>query len=87
MGGNCIVYPGIVSTDTDEVMKAKILFNSFISTKGETFGDIDIINSYLGTPMPHYEYMWLPYDIIPDEIKEKYNLQALKHNERICIEI
>ena len=36
----------------------------------------DIKKYYLGTPLPTYEYMRIPIAIIPDEIIEKYVLEA-----------
>ena len=59
MGGNLINYPNNVSTKTAEVTTAKILINSAISTPHARFCVFDIGNSYLGTPMSHYEYMFI----------------------------
>ena len=61
VGGNLIDYPGVVSTDTANLTTTKFLFNSVISTKDAKFSSVDISNFYLGTPMPHPEYMWLPF--------------------------
>ena len=48
---------------------------------------IDIKNFYLGTPMARYEYMWLPINIIPQEIIDHYNLLPKVHNGRVYMEI
>ena len=42
VGGDKINYPGAVSTPTAEMLVAKILFNSVISTKNAKFMTIDI---------------------------------------------
>ena len=44
-------YPGEVATPTADMLFAKILFNSIISTKGSRFMTIDISNFYLMTPL------------------------------------
>ena len=87
VGGNLINYPGEKYTPTADISTAKILFNSVISSKNAKFMSLDLKDFYLMTPMPDHEYMWLPYDIIPDEIKKEYNLNELVHNERIYAEI
>ena len=51
VGGDKIDYPGKVATPTADMLDAKILFNSVISTKGARFMTIDISNFYLMTPL------------------------------------
>ena len=41
---------------------------------------IDIKIFYLGTPMDIYEYMKIKYNMIPQKIKDKYNLQEKENN-------
>ena len=48
---------------------------------------MDIKDFYLGTPLKCYEYIHLRYDIIPDEIKDQYHLQAFKHNGYVYFEV
>lgn len=48
---------------------------------------IEIKNFYLGTPMKEYEYMKIKYDLIPQEIKDKYNIQKLEHKGFIYLEV
>ena len=50
VGGDRINYPGEVGTPTAEMLVAKLLFNSTISTKGARFMTMDISNFYLMTP-------------------------------------
>ena len=51
VGGDKIDYPGELATPTEDMIVAKILFNSIISTKGARFMKIDISNFYLMTPL------------------------------------
>jgi hypothetical protein len=51
VGGDRINYPGEVATPTADMLVAKMLFNSVISTKGARFMTIDISNFYLMTPL------------------------------------
>ncbi len=50
VGSNRINYPGEVATSTVEMLVAKMLFNSVISTKGARFMTMDFSNFYLMTP-------------------------------------
>jgi hypothetical protein len=49
VGGDRINYPGAVTTPTAEMLVAKMLFNSIISTKDARFMTMDISNFYLMT--------------------------------------
>ena len=60
-----------------DLLTAKLLINSTISTLGAVFLGIDLANFYFNTPMPKPEYMHLHLDIIPKEIIVKYNLRDL----------
>ena len=57
VGGDRINYPGEVATPTAEMLMAKILFNSVISTKGARLMKMDISNFYLLTPLARPEYI------------------------------
>ncbi len=46
VGGDRINYPGNVATPTAEILVAKMLFNSIISTRGARFMTMDISNFY-----------------------------------------
>jgi hypothetical protein len=50
VGGDRINYSGEVATPTLEMLVAKMLFNSVISTKGACFMTMDISNFYLMKP-------------------------------------
>ena len=68
VGGYIIDYPGEVSMPTAEMLIAKLLFNSVISTKGARFMTIDISNLYLMNPIKRNEYTRIHIRDIPDEI-------------------
>ena len=88
VGGNLINYPYEVGTPTADLLLAKILFNSVISTKDARFMTIDIKNFYLNTPMQRYEYIKLKLSDIPDEVIEEYNLRNIvTKDEYVYIEI
>jgi hypothetical protein len=48
---------------------------------------MDIKNYYLGTPLPRFEYMKMSLSRFPDEIIQKYNLNALAIDGWVYIEI
>jgi hypothetical protein len=77
VGGDRINYPGEVATPTADMLVAKILFNSVISTKGAKFMTIDISNFYLNTPMKRPEYIRLNIRDIPKEIINEYKLNDI----------
>jgi hypothetical protein len=75
VGGDRINYPGKVATPTAEMLVAKMLFNSVISTKGACFMTIDISNFYLMTPLHHPKFIRVKLSNIPDEVIEEYKLR------------
>ena len=76
VGGDRINYPGEVATPTAEMLVAKLLFNSVISTEGARFMTMDISNFYLMTPLKRPEYIRINICDIPDEIIAEYNLRS-----------
>ena len=87
VGGNLIQYPYDVSTPTSEMTTSKILFNSVLSTPNAKFMGIDIKDFYLNSYMKDPEYMWISYDLLPDEIIEQYKLHQLTYQGRIYCRI
>ena len=75
VGGDRINYPGEVATPTAEMLVAKLLFNSVISTEGAKFMTMDISNFYLMTPLSRPEYIRIKLSDIPDEIIDEYKLR------------
>jgi hypothetical protein len=53
VGGNLIVYPGNMGTNTVLLEHFKLMLNSVILCKGAQFLTININNFYLDTPMVH----------------------------------
>jgi hypothetical protein len=87
VGGNLIDYPGDVSSKTANLITAKILFKSVLSTPKAKFMGIDLKNFYLNTPLDCYEYMRLKINIIPDKIMLQYDLRPLVHKGYVYLEI
>ena len=87
VGGNLIDYPFELTTRTADMISAKILWNSVISTHGARFACCDIKNMYLDTPLDRYEYMKMPINLIPDEVIAHYNLRPNIKNGFIYMEI
>ena len=77
VGCNRINYPGEVATPMAEILVAKLLFNSVISTHGARFTTMDIANFYLMTPLKRPEYLKIKMRDIPEEIINKFKLQDL----------
>ena len=74
IGGDRMNYPGEVATPTAEVLVAKLLFNSVVSTPGAKFMTMDISHFYLTTPLKRPEYIRINIRDIPQEIIDEYNL-------------
>jgi hypothetical protein len=81
VGGDRINYPGKVAAPTTEILVAKILFNSVISTKGVRFTTMDISNFYLMTPLHCAEFIQIKLNDIPDEVINKYKLLREKNSK------
>jgi hypothetical protein len=86
VGGDQIEYPGDKSTHTG-IPTAKILFNSTISTPGARLLVIDIKNFYLNNPLERYTYMVFLMASLPQEVIDKYGLDELAVDGKICINI
>jgi hypothetical protein len=67
VGGNLIQYPGDVYTCSADLTTSKCLWNSTISTEGDTYMCLDVKIFYLGTPMDSFEYLHIPIKLIPIE--------------------
>ena len=75
VGGDRINYPGEVATPTADMLVAKMLFNSVVSTAGARCMTMDISNFYLMTPLKRPEYVRIKMSDIPNEIINEYNLR------------
>ena len=74
VGGDRINYPGEVATPTADMLVAKLMFNSVISTPGARFMTMDISNFYLMTPLKRPEYIQMKLSDIPQEVIDEYKL-------------
>ena len=77
VGGDRIHYPGEVLTPTADMLVAKLLFNSVVSTKGAKFMTMNISNFYLMTPLKRPEYIRVSLKDIPEEIIKEYKLREI----------
>jgi hypothetical protein len=85
VGGDRLDYSGNTKTSTADITTFKILINSTLSTQEAKKMIMDIINYYLCTPFPTYEYMRLPMSILPLDIIEKYDLTRMAVNGRVYL--
>jgi hypothetical protein len=86
VGGDILDYSGDVATSTADITTFKILISITLSTKGAAIMMMDIKNYYIGTPLPRYEYMKMVLSRFPEEIIQKYNLNALAVDGLVYIE-
>jgi hypothetical protein len=87
VGGDRLNYSGDVATSTADITTLKILINSTLSTEDADMMMMYIKNYYLGTPLPRFEYMKKLLSRFPEEIVQKYNLNALAVDGWVYIEI
>jgi hypothetical protein len=87
VGGDKLDYSGDVATSTADITTFKILINNTLSTKDAAVMMMDIKNYSLGTPLPRFAYIKMLVSHFPDEIIQKYNLNALAVDCWVYIEI
>jgi hypothetical protein len=85
--GDILNYSGDVATSRTDITTFNILINSTLSAKDATMMMMDIKHYYLVTPLPRFEYMKMLLSRFPEEIIQKYNLNALAVDGWVCIEI
>jgi hypothetical protein len=86
-GGDRLDYSGDIATATAYITTFKILINSTLSTKDAAMMMMDFNNYYVDTPLPRLEYMKMLISRFPEEIIQKYNLNALAVEGWVDIEI
>jgi hypothetical protein len=74
IGGDKITYPYTTTAITAELEAIKILLNGMISDDA-AFSTIDLEDFYLGTPLPHPEYIRIPTTFIPRSVISFYKLE------------
>jgi hypothetical protein len=87
VGVDIINYPSDLATPTADITTFNILINSTLSTENATMMMIHIKSYYIGTPLPRFEYMKMLLSRFPEEIIQKYNLNALAIDGWVFIEI
>jgi hypothetical protein len=87
VGGDILDYSGDIATSTVDITTFKILINSTLSTEDAAMMMMDIKNYYIGTPLPRFGYMKMLLSRFPEEIIQKYNLNALAVDGWVYIEI
>ena len=80
VGGDKIEYPGDCATKGADLVTAKCLFNSVVSTPGSKMMGMDVKDFYLNTILPNEEYIRIPISFIPEEIIRMYNLWEFVHD-------
>ena len=74
VGGDKVDYPGPVTSKTTDLITAKLLLNSVVSTLGSKFLGLDIKDYFLGTPLSRMEYAKIAVKLIPKIIMDLYDL-------------
>jgi hypothetical protein len=87
VGGDILSYYGDITTSTADITTFKVLINITLSTEDAAMMMMDIKKYYLGTPLPRFEYMKMLLSRFPEEIIQKYNLNALAVDGWVYIEI
>jgi hypothetical protein len=87
VGSDKLDYSGDVATSTADITTFKVLINSTLSTEESAMMMMDIKNFYLDTPLTRCEYMKMLLSRFPEEIIQKYNLNALAVDGWVYIEI
>jgi len=81
VGGDRVNYPGAVATPTAEMLVAKMLFNSVISTKDARFMTMDISNFYLMTPLHRPKFIRMKLSDIPDKVIRRIQATRESHQK------
>jgi hypothetical protein len=73
IGGDRIIYPYETRAVTAEMEALKILLNCMISEDAQ-WSTIDLTDFYLGTDLPHPEYIRIQTSLIPPDVIDFFNL-------------
>ena len=77
VGGDQIKYPSEISIPTSDMLVAKLLFNSVLSTRHGKFMTMDILKIYLLNPLKRPEYICISIKDIPHNITNEYKLREI----------
>ena len=87
LGGKLIHYPGPKATPTASLSTIKLLINSFLSTPKAKFCSVDIKDFYLQSTLPDPEYIMIPFNLIPPDIVQDYNLTSKVSNGNVYAKV
>jgi hypothetical protein len=82
IGGDKINYPYSTTAITAELEAIKILLNGMISDNA-SFSTVDLEDFYLGTPLPHPEFIRIPTKFIPKPVIQFYLLKQFFHKDAL----
>lgn len=85
-GGDLSDYPYSVTAFTADLQTIKILLNSVV-TDNDNFMTCDVKDFYLGTILPHKEYMRIHRSQIPHKSEALFQLDTLWDNNYVYVEI
>ncbi len=77
VGGDRLTYDHETAAPAANLLEAKLMINSTISTKDARFLTIDIKDFFLSSLMPQPEYMKMHWDEIPPDIQTQYSLRSM----------
>ena len=76
-----------LTTQTADMLAAKLMWKSVISALGARYTSMDIKKVYLGTSMDEYEYTKIPLKMFPKYMKKQCNLMEHKKGRYVYLEI
>ena len=82
VGGDRLTYDNKTAAPAENLLEAKLIFNSTISTPCARFRTADIKDFFLASKMPNVEYMKMHIDEIPEVIINKYNMDKIMDKNR-----
>jgi hypothetical protein len=80
VGGNLLHNPSDYGTPTVNMITIKLHLKSVISTKDACYCTIDLMDSYLNTPMDQPEFMRMKLSGLPPNFVKFYDLTNLANN-------
>ena len=88
VGGDRHTHENEMAVPAANLLEAKIIFNSTISTPNARFCTMDIKDFFLSSTIPKPEYMRMHISEIPEDIFTKYKMHTIKdHNGNIYFKI
>ena len=87
VGGDKLEYISDSGSPTTDLIGTKLLLNIFIpdAHNGARFASMDLKDMFLHMEMWKSEYMKAPYKCFPTDIKIRYNLDKIIHNDYVYI--